>query len=157
VPWLNSVARIGKTGVRNVDSTRGVITLRGTVPFADIREAAEHLARQQGAQQVINELKVAPAAPGQPEFLRSTLPGVTTSEGGPIVAAQLPLDEQVREAFEADPRVNAYLLIVSVQDGVAYLTGRQDTVEASDAATEVATHVPGILAVSNDIEIMASV
>jgi osmotically-inducible protein OsmY len=46
---------------------------------------------------------------------------------------------------------------VKVEDGIAYLTGRQDMVQAGDAATEVAAHVPGILGVSNDIEIESSV
>jgi len=58
--------------------------------------------------------------------------------------------------MEDDPRVNAHVVFVRVEDGVAYLTGRQETTDASEAATEVAAHVSGILGVSNDIEIMPS-
>jgi osmotically-inducible protein OsmY len=141
----------------NVDSSNGVVTLRGTVPYADFREAAEHLARQRGAHQVINELKVVPSAAKPFEAVLKGFHGVTTSEGADVVATQPSLVESVREAFEADPRVNANVVMVSVEDGIAYLTGRQETVQGSDAATEVAAHVPGILGVSNDIEIMPSV
>jgi osmotically-inducible protein OsmY len=82
---------------------------------------------------------------------------VTTPEGAPEVVTNPPLDQMVREALEDDKRVNAYLLIISVEDGVACLTGRQDTVDASDAASEVALRIPGIVGVSNDIEIESSV
>jgi hypothetical protein len=44
--------------------------------------------------------------------------------------ARTPLEQAVLWALRADPRVNANLVIVRVEDGVAYLTGRQDTVEA---------------------------
>ena len=141
----------------NVDSSKGVVTLRGTVPYADFREAAEHLARRQGTHQVINELTVVPLAPGRPDTYLQGFPGVTTSEGGPEIAKQPSLVEMVREAFIADPRVNAHVVIVHVENGIAYLTGRQETVQASEATTEIAVHVPGILGVSNDIEIMPSV
>jgi len=149
------ITELGASDV-NVDSSNGVVTLRGTVPFADFREAAEHLARQRGARQVTNELKVVAPGHEQPAPYLPGFAGVTTSEGAPVVAAREPLEQSVREALEADPRVNAYVLVVRVDDGVAYLTGRQETVQASDAATAVAVHVPGILAVNNDLEILPS-
>ena len=140
----------------NVDSSKGVVTLRGNVPYSDFREAAEHLARQGGAHQVINELNVLAPGPEQPDSYLKNLVHVTTPEGAPEVATRLPLEERVREALEDDPRVNAYTLIARVENGLACLTGRQETVQASEAATEVAAHIPGILAVSNDIEILPS-
>ena len=141
----------------NVDSSKGVVTLHGTVPYTDFREAAGHLARQQGAHQVINELTVDASVPRLPDSPVAGIPGVTTSEGALEVARQPSLEERVREALEYDPRVRSQVLIVRVEDGIAYLTGRQETTQASDAATEVAAHVPGILGVSNDIEILPSV
>ena len=141
----------------NVDSANDVVTLRGSVPYADFAEAAEELARQHGAHHVINELQVVPSAAGRPDLYLQDLPGVTTPEGAPEAAATPSLEELVREALEADPRVNAYVIIVRVEDGMAYLTGRQDTVQARDATTEVAAHVLGIRGVANDIEIMPSV
>ena len=150
------LTELGAKGV-NVDSWKGVVTLRGSVPYADFREAAEHLARRGGAQQVINELTVVRSAPGRPDLYLRGFPGVTTPEGAPEVPTHLSLEEMVRKALEADIRVNAYVVIVRVEDGIAYLTGRQETLQASEAATEVAVHVPGILGVSNDLEIMPSV
>ena len=141
----------------NVDSVNGVVTLRGSVPYADFAEAATHLARQQGAHQVINELKVVPSAAGQPAPYLPDFPGVTTPEGAPEAANWMSLEERVQAALEDDPRVNAYVMFTRVANGVAYLTGRQDTVQASDDATEIAAHVPGVLGVSNNIEIMPSV
>jgi len=52
---------------------------------------------------------------------------------------------------------HAHAMVVTVEGGIAYLTGRQERVQGSDAATEVAAHVPGVLAVSNDIEMMPGV
>ena len=66
------------------------------------------------------------------------------------------MEEAVREALEADRRVNEHLVRVHVESGVAYLTGRQDTVDASEAATECAAHVPGIVGVVNDLEVTPS-
>ena len=140
----------------NVDSSNGVTTLRGTVPYPDFREAAEQLAREGGAQTVIDELTVAPSAQAQPDPYFQGIPGITTSEGAPVVEKRVTLAQRVREALEDDPRINASVMTVSVDDRVAYLTGRQGTTDVSEAATEVAAHVPGIVAVSNDIEIIAN-
>jgi osmotically-inducible protein OsmY len=142
----------------NVDSVNGVVTLRGNVPYPNFRGQAEQVARRGGAHRVINELEVIPI-PGSPapDQYFTGMPAVTTPEGAPEVAPHEPLEELVREAMEDDKRVNAYLLRIRVVDGVAILTGRQDTVQAGEAATEVALRVPGILGVNNDIEIESSV
>ena len=139
----------------NVASSNGAATLRGTVPYADFRGAAEQLARQDGAQKVVDELTVAGSAPARPESYLQGLPGVTTPEGAPEVERGGTLAERVREALEDDPRVNANVMRVGVEDGIAYLTGRQGTTIGGNAATEVAAHVPGVLGVSNEIEIIA--
>ena len=150
------LTELGAKGV-HVDSAKGVVTLRGSVPYADFREAAGHLAQRQGARQVINELTVVPSASGRPGPYLQGFAGVTTSEGAPEVPTHRSLEERVQEALEADPRVHGHLVIVRIEEGMAYLTGRQETVQASEAATEIALHVPGILGVSNDIEVMPSV
>ncbi len=71
--------------------------------------------------------------------------------------ARTPLEQAVLWALRADPRVNANLVIVRVEEGVAYLTGRQDTVEAREAAGEVAAGVAGIRGVANEVEVLPSV
>jgi len=142
----------------NVDSSHGVVTLRGSVPFPDIREQAEQIARRGGAKRVVNSLTVvARHEAAKPDSYFSGMPAVSTPEGAPEVATRVPLEQLVREALEADERVNAYLVIISVVNGSAYLSGRQDTTEACAAATEITLRVPGIFGVSNEIEIEASV
>jgi osmotically-inducible protein OsmY len=150
------ITELNADGV-NVDSSGGVVTLRGMVPYADFRDAAEHLARRHGAHEVINELEINPATPVKSDSYLQGFPGVTTPEGAPAVVTGRPLAEQIQAAFAADSRVNANVVIVQVEDGIAYLTGRQGTVQASEAATEIASHISGILGVANDIEIMPSV
>jgi osmotically-inducible protein OsmY len=150
------ITELNADGV-NVDSSGGVVTLRGMVPYADFRDAAEHLARRHGAHEVINELEIDPATPVKSDSYLQGFPGVTTPEGAPAVVTGSPLAEQIQAAFAADSRVNANVVIVQVEDGIAYLTGRQGTVQASEAAAEIALHISGILGVSNDIEIMPSV
>ncbi len=71
--------------------------------------------------------------------------------------ARTPLEQTVLWALRSDPRVNANLLIVRVEDGVAYLTGRQDTAEAREAAGEVAAGVTGVVQVVNQVEVLPSV
>ena len=149
------VTKLGANDV-NVDSAKGVVTLHGSVPYANFAEAAEELARQQGAHKVINELKVVFSAPEQPDAYLQSFAGVTAPAGAPEVTVELPSEELVREALKGDPRVNVHAIVVRVENGIAFLAGRQETVQASDAATEVAAHVPGILGVANDIEIMPS-
>lgn len=141
----------------HVESAQGVVTLRGTVPYADFRDAAEHIARRAGAVRVINELEVADTNPTPKDDYLQGFPGVTTPEGAPEVTPFVSLEENVRAALEADPRVNAHLIDIHVDLGMATLTGRQETIQASQAATEIAAHVPGILGVSNDIEVLPSI
>lgn len=152
----NIITELGANNI-NVDSSKGVVTLDGTVRNANFREAAERLARECGADQVVNELNVAPSATGRTDSYVLGFPGVTASAGGPEVATRRSLEETVREALEDDPRVDARVMEVRVADGIAYLTGRQETTDASAAATEVAAHVPGILGASNDVEVMPSI
>jgi osmotically-inducible protein OsmY len=148
------LAELGADDV-NVDTSHGVVTLRGNIPYADFRNAGADIARRRGARQVVDELSVDASVPAMHDTYLEGFPGVTTPEGAPSVG--MPLEQVVREALEDDPRVNAYVLTVRVIDGIAYLEGRQETVQSSEAATEVAEHVSGILSVSNDIEIMPSV
>ncbi len=146
---------LGQSCDVDVDSSRGIVSLHGTIPYADFHNAAVDIARRRGARQVFDYLVVDAALRDEPDTYLTGFPGVTTPEGAPNVGATL--ERVVLEALQDDPRVNTYLLTVRVQDCIAYLEGRQDTVQASEAATEIAAQVPGIVQVSNDIEILSSV
>lgn len=148
--------RIG-SGDINVDTQDGVVTLRGAVPNHAIRELVEAVAARSGAQRIVNELQVSDPDPSPPRTaVPESFEGVTTSEGAPP-RLEPTLEEAVRDALERDQRVNAHLLIVEVDNKVAYLSGRQETVEAHDAAIETAAHVPGVLAVSDAVDVAPSV
>jgi osmotically-inducible protein OsmY len=148
------VTELGAGGV-NVDSSDGTVTLRGQVAYADIKKAAEEIALRCGARRVVNELTFDASRPLPETGIPATFPGVTTSEGGPVIARSM-LEEAVREALEADSRVNMHLVTVRVEDDTVYLSGRQDTVQAVEAAGEVAAHVPGVVGIVNDLEVLPS-
>jgi len=148
--------RIG-AGRINVDTSDGAVTLRAPVSNAALREVAEGIAVRHGARQVVNELTIEDhedkaAGAG----IAAGLPEVTTPAGAPVIEAA-PLAETVKAALAADRRVNEHLISVQAENGAVYLTGRQETVDAVDAATEVATHVPGVVMVDNDLEVMPSI
>jgi osmotically-inducible protein OsmY len=143
----------------NVDTVEGTVILRGTVPSSVERELAEAIAVANGAHEVQNELGVTELDTPPRTIIPDAFPGVSASAGAPRVEPAIPrLEEAVRAALAADRRVNEHLIIVAVDPNhTAILTGRQDTVDARDAATEAATHVPGIAAVVNDLEVLPSV
>jgi hyperosmotically inducible periplasmic protein len=148
--------RIG-AGSINVDTRNGIVTLRGRVPNDALREVAEGIALRHGARQVVNALALAhPDGEGAGVRIPDDFPRVTTPAGAPVIERPS-LTEAVAAALVADPRVNEHLIYVQVENGLASLTGRQETVAASEAATEVAAHVPGILGVNNDLEVMPSI
>jgi len=141
----------------NVDTLDDVVTLCGAVRNEAQRELAGAIARQHAPQRVEDELVVEPARGAPPPSTGvQGLPAVTTPEGAPPAPGPPP-EEAVRRALADDDRVNEHLVSVRVENGVAYLTGRQDTVEAREAATEAAAHAPGIVGVVNDLEVLASV
>jgi hyperosmotically inducible protein len=148
--------RIG-AGRINVNTVDGVVTLEGDVPNDALREVAEGIAVRQGARRVVNELSAEhPDDPAGTASLTDGLPRVTAAAGAPV-DDRPPLAESVKAALAADRRVNEHLVYVQAKNGAVYLTGRQETVDAVDAATEVAAHVPGVVAVDNDLEVMPSI
>jgi hyperosmotically inducible periplasmic protein len=147
--------RIG-AGSINVDTADGVVTLRGTVPTDPLRSLAESIALEHGARQVINELALEVPAGEGGVVIPDDFPRVTTPAGAPVVR-EPSLEEAVYGALAADRRVNEHLVRIGVVDGIVYLTGRQDTVPAREAAAEVAARVPGVLEVKNELEVIPSV
>jgi hyperosmotically inducible periplasmic protein len=149
--------RIGATGI-NVNTTDGEVTLEGVVDSEIQRSLAEDMAVLHGAHSVRNVLEVT-KEPITPQFgptAEGELGRVTTPPGAPP-SARAPLEAEVRRALAADRRVNEHLLDVKVQNNTVFLAGRQGDVDAHNAAVEVAAHVPGVVAVEDDIEIMPAV
>jgi osmotically-inducible protein OsmY len=141
----------------NVDTLDGIVTLRGRVPTEPLRDLAQSLAVACGAREVVNELEVTHArAEARSGVIPAGTPGVSATAGAPPVHG--PRAEEVLLAeFAADERINEHLIDVRVDNGVARLSGRQDTIEAHNAAIEVAAHTPGIIAVEDRLEVAPSV
>ncbi|HEY3282278.1 MAG TPA: BON domain-containing protein [Armatimonadota bacterium] len=141
-------------GSINVDTRDGVVYLSGRVPNGAIRQLAEDIARSHGAHTVVNSLSALEEESSDPYL--EDLPPVTTPEGAPEQQGPR-LEEQVKAALEADDRVNPHLVEVVVDHRVAFLSGRQETAEAHDAAVSTAAHVPGVLAVQDSLDVKPSV
>jgi osmotically-inducible protein OsmY len=148
--------RIGARDI-NVDTSDGVVTLLGRVPEEQLREVADQIALCHGARQVIDYLGIEDRT-REPVRVRipADFPRVLTAKGV-APPARPSLNESVAAAMAADPRVNENLVILRVENGIVFLTGRQETVDASVAASEVAAQVPGVVQVHNDLEVMPSV
>ncbi len=88
----------------NVDSEEGVVTLRGTVAYDNLRQQAEEIALQHGARRVINELTV--LHPGESAVtIPEDFPRVTTPEGAPPVEQPPPEEAAPRwRAIRASTR-----------------------------------------------------
>ena len=148
--------RIGALGI-NVNTAEGVVSLEGVVDSEVQRRLAEDIASLAGAHDVQNLLEVT----GEPLVAHAAAeyvpPGqVTTSPGAPP-SERADVEEVVRRALAADQRVNEHLLDVHVEQNTVFLSGRQGDVDAHNAAVEIAAHVPGVVAVEDDIEIMPAV
>jgi osmotically-inducible protein OsmY len=138
----------------HVNAFDGVVTLDGRVPYPALRQVAEDIARRHGARDVVDHLDVDEASFATPSvIIPDDAPRVTTPEGADVVQ-EPSLEDRIRMALAADPRINEHLIVVRVVNGIAYLSGRQDTIDAARAAIQVAAHVPDVLGVSDDLSVM---
>lgn len=148
-------ARVG-AGKITVSAGGDTVTLQGVVHTANERTLAETVAREQGATRVVNELRVEDRTAPGPSYIPESFPGVTTSEGGPMINREA-LEERIRQALENDDRVNERLVELIFQGDTVVLDGRQDTVQAQEAAADIVRAVPGVGAVVNNLEVRPSV
>ena len=110
----------------------GIVTLQGAVDTQHERfEAARVAERTRGVRRVYNLLKVRP-------------------ENRPGDRA---LAENIRAAFRRDAQLERPELRVTVANGKAWLGGRVDTVFEKNRAYQVASRVPGVMAIQNNIEV----
>jgi osmotically-inducible protein OsmY len=112
----------------------GTVVLRGAVPTVRQRRAAAHDARRiDGVFEVIDHLKIHP----------------------PVEAVRH--DDEIRaealQRLSADSRIHAEHLHVSVSHGQLTLTGRVRHESQRDAAEDDVADVPGILGLSNQIDV----
>jgi hyperosmotically inducible protein len=129
---LFSDERVKGTQV-SVDTTKGVVHLRGKVDSAEAKSAAGSIAQGvEGVKSVKNDLQVvAPAA-------RKTV-DASDSDIAKAVGTRLAKDTQLKKV---DVRTDA---------GVVTLTGEVPTIGSSAKASEMARGVPGVRSVKNEL------
>jgi hyperosmotically inducible protein len=117
----------------SVDTTKGVVHLRGKVDSADAKSAAGDIAKSvEGVKSVKNDLQVvAPTA-------RKAV-DASDSDIAKAVGTRLSKDTQLKKV---DVRTDA---------GVVTLTGQVPTIGASAKASELARGVPGVKSVKNEL------
>jgi osmotically-inducible protein OsmY len=148
--------RIDASGI-NVDTVeQGEVYLRGRVPSDVQARLAEDLARLNGARAVVNELSYdtdVEVTPEEAPAAAGVYGRITTSPGAPELDRS-PVEMRIKDALDADPRVNAHLLKVErLEEGIVVLKGRQGTVGQRDAALEAASAVEDVEGVIDEIEI----
>jgi len=138
--WLTSKTKISlfadervKGTQVSVDTTKGVVHLRGKVDSAEAKSAAGDIAKgMEGVKSVKNDLQVvAPTA-------RKAV-DASDSDIAKAVGTRLSKDSQLKKV---DVRTDA---------GVVTLTGQVPTIGASAKASEMARGVPGVRSVKNEL------
>lgn len=120
----------------DVDTTAGVVTLRGRVDDSGDRTEAVKLARDtEGVRGVRDELTVGPARDDE-------APG-----------ADAAIATKVKAKLAAETGVGALNVDVDVQDGVVTLSGLVRTEHARHRAEELAETVGGVKSVRNEIRV----
>jgi hyperosmotically inducible protein len=117
----------------SVDTTKGVVHLRGKVDSAEAKSAAGDIAKGiEGVKSVKNDLQV--VAPTAQKAVDAS-----DSDIAKAVGTRLSKDTQLKKV---DVRTDA---------GVVTLTGQVPTIGASAKASELARGVPGVKSVKNEL------
>lgn len=116
----------------HVSVSGGVVTLTGTVPSYDQKEAASDDAWSvPGVIDVINDIVVVP----------------------PVTRSDTEIAADVRRALDCDPAINAANIHVTVTNGTVYLRGTVPTYYQIQEASKVAWSVPGVVNVVNELTV----
>lgn len=116
----------------NVETTKGMVSLRGKVATDAEKKAAEEIARGiEGVQGVRNELQVVPG-----------------SAKKVVEAKDDDITKQVKNRFKADPKLKS--LDVRTDNGVVTLQGKLPSILDSARASQKAREIPGVRSVRND-------
>jgi osmotically-inducible protein OsmY len=109
----------------DVSAEDGVVRLKGWVPHVAAKRHAEAIARSmEGVIDVENELDT-----------------------------DVAIESRVMHALLSDPRTDISVIEVRNSDGVVTLKGQVDSAEIKEAAEEIAASQPGVLSVTNSLEV----
>jgi hyperosmotically inducible periplasmic protein len=138
--WITSKTKIAlfaddrvKGRQVHIETTDGIVMLRGKVDSADAKSAAAEVAKGiDCVKNVKNELQV-----------------VAPSQRSEVTATDDVIAKNVQNKLKANPQLkNAK---VEVNKGVVSLTGEVKSIDASAKASEVARSVAGVRSVKNDL------
>jgi hyperosmotically inducible periplasmic protein len=140
--WITSKTKIAlfadervKGTQVSVDTTKGVVHLRGKVDSPEAKAAAAEVAKGiEGVQSVKNDLQV--VAPGSRKM-------VDAKDGD--------IDKAVKARLSKDAQVKS--VDVRTDAGVVTLTGEVPSITAAAKASEMARNVPGVKSVKNELTV----
>ncbi len=113
----------------DIEAHQGIVTLIGNVPHFRARQRAAALVETvKGVESVINGLTVAKSGYPDKEIL-----------------------ENVRRALKEDPATDSYGINASVKDGIVTLSGSIPSYAAKDLSGWIASGVPGVRAIENNL------
>lgn len=122
----------------SVETTNGVVALRGKVDTVEAKSAAESVAKGiDGVRGVRNDLQV-----------------VAATERPLVDANDADLTKAVQDSLAKDARLSK--IDVRTDRGIVTLTGDVDRMGTSVRASEIARAVPGVRAVRNELEVKAA-
>jgi osmotically-inducible protein OsmY len=117
----------------NVQTTDGIVTLTGEVDNILAKERAARIAEVvKGVRSVINRINV------EPEEKRS----------------DTELKNRISNALLEDPAADSFEISVSVDDGIATLSGNVDSWQEKELAAKVAKGVDGLKELNNEIDVV---
>ena len=128
-----------------VDMVNGIAFLTGWAQDSAQKELAERIARDHGAFDVKNEIRV--LSEQEDEAVKPVVtPTVDVSKENSIIR------ERVIGALETDSRINPFTIDIEFAGGTLHLFGYQTSDTAKERAGEIAMHVQGVREVVNAIE-----
>ncbi|HEX5043057.1 MAG TPA: BON domain-containing protein [Candidatus Polarisedimenticolaceae bacterium] len=160
--------RYSRIVVQSVD--QGVVVLGGDAASTrDETAALQAVTRRPGVRRVVSNIRVVgpvPTAPGVPIIgaaPASDLPGTEVTDVAATPIPDLPEteDDEIRRAvqraiLDLDPDENDRV-VVTVRDGVVWLTGTVPTWDGNDARLHAARSIPGVRTIVNEVLVAAPV
>src|SRR5688572_1549048 len=135
----------------DVDTQRGMVTLRGDVASDNERAQALILARTtEGVERVEDALSVNPAIDAA---IHTEAPDAPTAEPAPSNAEDEALTSAVQGRFSEDASLKTATIAVTAKDGVVLLDGLAPTAAARQRAISIARDTDGVVQVIDRITV----
>jgi hyperosmotically inducible protein len=139
----------------NVDTSNGVVTLRGDVDSALARERAVQIARgTTGVREVVDHITVTAAAPTGGLIDRDDAGGYGQDRGVGTVVGDAAITSAVKTKFLADRTVSGLKIDVDTKDGVVTLTGNVSSRTEADHAVMMARNTEGVMKVIDNLKVV---